>query len=172
MSFYKFTTPAALAAWDEMDHAEKELRSKGKAFAESFGGNAVYKSDLSRLRFYGVSFPGEMYISAQLWIKPMSNTNYASWPRSKPPKGMQDEHKALCDLWKTHHPGNSVSRDEFFVSVGLDWGMLFLTGFQYFRLGDVIYFDTSSTPKADSGDVEILGSEYKDAVKALREAKS
>jgi hypothetical protein len=42
--------------------------------------------------------------------------------------------------------------------------MLILCGITHFRVGDVIYFKTSTTP-SDSGAIEIVESEFKAAEK-------
>jgi acid phosphatase class B len=45
--------------------------------------------------------------------------------------------------------------------------MLILCGITHFRVGDVIYFKTSTTPSKGSGAIEIVESEFKAAEIAL-----
>ncbi|QUG75438.1 hypothetical protein GKQ23_10770 [Erwinia sp. E602] len=163
MSFYKFSTPAALTAWNEMDQQEAELIQQAATFAALFGAKPVFKNDLTCAYLYGVRFDGAAYGDPALWTKPTEQTGYAAWPRAKAPKGMGDEHKALAALWKEQKPLITVKRDSFLQSVGLDWGMLFLTGCTYFRRDDAIYFSTGAKPDPAAGGVEILGSEYQQA---------
>lgn len=163
MSFYKFSTPAALAAWDFMAQQAAELRQQANTFADLFGAKPVYSSDLTCSRFRGVLFDGSPYSDPALWTKPTDQTGFACWPRAKAPKGMGAEHKALVALWNQQKPSVSVKSDLFLKSVGLDWGMLIMTGCAYFRHGDAIYFNTGAKPDPAAGGVEILGSDYQQA---------
>ena len=79
---------------------------------------------------------------------------------------MAEQHKALTELWGGQVPKEAVDRAAFYPALGLDWGMLFLTGLAMFRHGDTIYIETGATPKPEAGAIEILGSEYKAARKA------
>jgi hypothetical protein len=73
---------------------------------------------------------------------------------------MSAEHKALMEIWNSNRPKKSVDVSAFYPAIGLDWGILFMTGFAMFRHADTIYIETGAKPKADAGAVEILGSEY------------
>lgn len=163
MIFYKFISPEALAAWDAMHKQETELRQHAATFAALFGAKPVFKSDLTRSYLFGVRFDGAAYLDPALWTKPTEQTGFSCWPRAKAPKGMGADHKALVELWAVQKPGFDVNRDPFLKSVGLDWGMLLLTGCAYFRHGDAIYFNTGAKPDAAAGGIEILGSEYQQA---------
>lgn len=168
MSFYKFNTPTAIAAWDAMKLADSELRKQGTAFAELFGARPVFKKDVTSTSFHGIRFHGTTYVSASLWTQPTSNNGYCSWPKAKAPRGMSASHKALMELWNGCRPKQSVDVSAFYPAIGLDWGILFMTGFAMFRHADAIYIETGAKPKADAGAIEILGSEYN---AAKREAK-
>lgn len=168
MSFYKINTPAAIAAWDLMKQADAALRKQGTAFAELFSARPVFKKDVTSTSFHGIRFHGATYVSKSLWTQPTSNNGYCSWPKSKAPRGMTASHKALMELWNSGRPKQSVDVSAFYPAIGLDWGILFMTGFSMFRHADTIYIETSAKPKADAGAVEILGSEYN---AAKREAK-
>lgn len=160
MSFYKISTPEALAAWDAMQQAGAELRRQGAAFAKLFGARPVFKNDVTSTSFRGIRFHGTTYVSESLWTQPTNNNGYCSWPKSKAPRGMSAEHKALMEIWNSNRPKTSVDVSAFYPAIGLDWGILFMTGFFMFRHADTIYIETGAKPKADVGAVEILGSEY------------
>lgn len=165
MSFYKFTTPEVLAAWDAVHKQETDLRQQATTFAALFGAKPVFKSDMMRTYLYGIRFDAAAYLDPGLWTKPTEQTGFACWPRAKAPKGMADNHKALMELWTVQKPDISVDRDPFLESAGLNWGMLFLTGCSYFRHGDTVYFNTGTKPDPAAGGVEILGSDYQLAKK-------
>ncbi|HHY1424302.1 hypothetical protein AB8884_03025 [Yersinia enterocolitica] len=165
MSYYKINTTAALAAWDEELRLRDELVEKGKAFAALFGAKPIFTTDVNRFSFYGVVFPESTptYGDPAIWTKPDRSARYTCRPRQKPPKGLGEESRALLKMWNENFPGPAVNRDPYFESLGLDWGMLFLCGLAHFRHGDIIYFRTGATPNEDSGAIEILSTEYKDA---------
>lgn len=172
MSFYKFTTAAALAAWDLMEKTEADLKQQSRTFAALFGATPVFSNDLTRGSLHGVVFTGPAYVDPALWTKPTDSTGFSCRPRAKAPKGMAAKHKALVALWREQKPAFSVDRTAFFESVGLDWGMLFMTGCAYFRHGNAIYFETGAKPAESASAVEILGSEYQQARKEALTQKS
>lgn len=163
MSYFKISTPEAIAAWNDLNQKDANLRKEGQSFADLFGGKAVFSNDLTRTSFYGVHFDGEPYASPELWTKPTEGKGYACWPKAKAPRGMNEEHKALAELWSGQVPMVAVDRTVFYPAIGLDWGMLFLTGLGIFCHDNTIYFETGSTPNPDVGAIEILGSDYKAA---------
>lgn len=166
MSYWKFTSKEALAAWEEMERQEAELKAQGESFAALFGGKPVYQKTMCDWRFYGVRFDGHVYVAADLWTKPTSKNGYAQQPRVKVPASLKRESEALWLLWYAQRPSVTADRKSFYESIGLDWGNLLFSGFDSFRSGDVIYVQTGATPKAEAGGVEILGSEYGAARKA------
>lgn len=166
MSYWKFTSKEALAAWDEMERQEAVLKAQGASFAALFGGKPVYQKTVCDWRFYGVRFDGHVYVAADLWTKPTSKNGYAQQPRVKVPTSLKRESEALWQLWNAQRPSVTADREAFYESIGLDWGNLIFSGFSMFRHGDVIYAETGATPKAEAGGVEILGSEYGAARKA------
>lgn len=166
MSFWKFSSKEALAAWDEMERQEAELKAQGESFAALFGGKPVYQKTACDWRFYGVRFDGREYNNPALWTKATSKNGYAQQPRVKVPAALKRESEALWQLWNEHRPHKIADREAFYHSIGLDWGNLLFSGFAMFRHGDVIYVETGATPKSEAGGVEILGSEYGAARKA------
>lgn len=166
MSYYKFSTLAALAAWDLMEVQEAELKEEGDSFAKLFSAQAVFKRDFISTTFFGVKFPLGPYLSADLWTKPTAQNGWSSTPKRTAPAGMRQESKALNELWEVQRPKQRLERDPFYQSIGLDWSSLFMAGCAYFRHNDVIYIETSAEPKPEAGGVEILGSEFKEAKKA------
>lgn len=169
MSYFKFTTSEALAAWDDMWQKDAALRKAGQSFAKLFGGRAVFNNDITRTSFYGIVFDDQIYASPTLWTAGKENTRYARWPKAKAPRGMAGEHRALTELWNGQYPKDVVDRCGFYRALGLDWGMLFLTGCQWFHQQGAIFIETGATPTPGSGAIEILGSEYKAARKASEE---
>lgn len=169
MSYWKFTSKEALAAWDEMERQEAVLKEQGESFAALFGGKPVYQKTVCDWRFYGVRFDGHVYVAADLWTKPTSKNGYAQQPRVKVPTSLKRESEALWQLWNAQRPSVTADREAFYESIGLDWGNLIFSGFSMFRHGDVIYAETGATPKAEAGGVEILGSEYGAARKAAED---
>jgi len=172
MSFFKFTSAEALSGWDRLQADANVLREAGETFASLFGGRAVFTSDGVRESFAGVKFSGAMYLSPEIWTKPTSRTGFACWPKSKAPAGKAEEHKALSDAWNAQRPKMYVDKAVFYPLLGLDWGTLLFTGITYFRHGDAIYVETSATPKAAAGAVEILGSEFEQAKRECMNAKA
>lgn len=166
MSFWKFSSKEALAAWDEMARQEEELKSHGSSFAALFGGKPVYQKTACDWRFYGVLFFGRAYGHEDLWTKGTTKNGGARLPRVKVPTSMKRESEALWQLWNDNRPHINADRKAFYESIGLDWGNLIFSGLSMFRHGDVIYVDTGATPKPEAGGVEILGSEYGAARKA------
>lgn len=167
MSYWKFTSKEALAAWDEMERQEAVLKEQGASFAALFGGKPVYQKTVCDWRFYGVRFDSaKVYGGIELWTKPTSKNGYAQQPRVKVPASLKRESEALWQLWNAQRPSVTADREAFYESIGLDWGNLIFSGFSMFRHGDVIYAETGATPKAEAGGVEILGSEYGAARKA------
>lgn len=167
MSYWKFTRAEALAAWDDMERQEDDLREKSKAFAELFGGEPVYQRTINDIRFYGVRF--HKVINVALWTKATSKNGFAQQPKVKVPAELKRESEALWQQWNEHRPSIKVDRDPMFEEIGFDWGNLMFSGFAMFRQGDVIYVETGSTPKPEAGGVEILGSEYSAAQRAAKE---
>jgi hypothetical protein len=84
---------------------------------------------------------------------------------------MSKEHRELWALWDEGYPGESVSREPLWSSLGLDWGMLFICGLEIFRFKDTIYFNTSAKPNLECGAVEITGSEYSAAAEDYQNGK-
>lgn len=167
MSFWKFSSKEALAAWDEMERQEEELKKQGTEFSALFGGKPVYQKTVCDWRFYGVRFDGREYGNPALWTKATNKNGYAQQPRVKVPTSLKRESEALWQLWNDQRPHINADREKFYESIGLDWGNLLFTGaHSMFRHGDVIYVDTGATPKPEAGGVEILGSEYGAARKA------
>ncbi|AHG22981.1 hypothetical protein Z042_22950 [Chania multitudinisentens RB-25] len=163
MSYFKISTPEAIAAWEGLWQKDADLRKEGQSFADLFSGKAVFINDLTRVSFYGVRFDGTPYGSAALWTQPNERKGYACWPKAKAPRGMNEEHKALIELWRGQEPIVALDKTVFYPAIGLEWGILFLTGLGMFRRGNTIYFETGATPKPEIGAIEILGSEFKAA---------
>lgn len=169
MSYWKFTSAEALAAWDEMERQEAVLKAQGQSFAALFNGKPVYQKTMCDWRFYGVRFDGKEYGSPALWTKPTSKNGFAQQPKVKVPANLKRESEALWQIWNEQRPHITADREAFFCSIGLDWGNLLFSGFNAFRHDDVIYVETGATPKPEAGGVEILGSEYNAAQRAAKE---
>lgn len=166
MSFWKFSSKEALAALEEIERQEHELKRRGDEFAALFGGKSVPQRTINEVRFYGVRFDGREYVNPALWTKATSKQGYAQQPRVKVPANLKRESEALWQIWNEQRPSIKVNHDPLFEALGFDWGNLLFSGFGMFRHGDVIYVETGATPKPEAGGVEILGSEYGAARKA------
>jgi len=173
MSFYKTTSKAAIQAWDFEILKRKELNEKAKEFAAKFGARPVFSTDATRHRFYAVAFPGGVptFGHPSLWTAATDANRYTTAPKRRAPAGMSKEHRELWALWDEGYPGESVSLEPLWSSLGLDWGMLFICGIEIFRFKDAIYFNTSAKPNLECGDVEITGSEYTAAAEDYKNGK-
>lgn len=169
MSYWKFTSAEALAAWDDMEKQEAELRKKGKEFAALFGAEPVFQRTINEVRFYGVRFDVIVHVHHALWTKATSKNGFAQMPKVKVPADLKWKSETLWEQWNDHRPSIKVNRDAMFESIGYDWGNLLFAGFEIFRHADVIYVQTKATPKPEAGGVEILGSEYAAAQRAAKE---
>ena len=169
MSYWKFTSAEALAAWDEVDRQESELQKSGVSFAALFGGKPVFQRNIDGRRFYGVRFDGHVYVASALWTQATSKNGFAQQPKVKVPTNLKRESEALWQLWNAQRPAMKASYEPVYDALGFNWGNLMFSGFGMFRQGDVIYVETGSTPKPEAGGVEILGSEYGAAQRAPKE---
>ena len=179
MSYYKFQTEAALAAWDHVEAQTAELQKVGQAFAELFGGKAVFQYTVTSRWFTGIQFSTQAKgHNPALWTAPTKQNGYSSVPLKNFPRGKRWEsdeqrndaklqHAELLTKWNDNYPALRVNKEPLLSSIGFDWGMLFLTGILYFRLADVIYAETSAKPDATAEGIEILGSEFSDAKRDL-----
>ncbi|MFC7776737.1 hypothetical protein ACFQW4_06660 [Pantoea sp. GCM10028869] len=172
MAYWKFIKPEQLAAWDKLRADETKMRAEGKEFAARFGARPVFSNDISRSVFHGVNFNEVFHVAKELWTKPSSNNGFASWPKARAPKGLSEEFKSLSAEWKVNYPQTKVSNDEFYSIIGLDWGMLFISGITYFRHGDAIYVETKAQPKQEAEGVEIVGSVFDAAKREYLDAKA
>lgn len=170
MSYYKFSTPEALAAWAEMLRQEAELKRVCESFCALFGGKPVYLRTAADIRFGGIRFDGAPYNGAELWTKPVQRDSFVQYPRKRVPAALREKSEALHELWNGQRPDYKADKEAFYQSIGLDWGNLMFAGFTMFMHNDVIYISTGATPKPEAGGVEILGSEFETARKAA-EAK-
>ncbi|HCB0898973.1 hypothetical protein ACT02A_19480 [Klebsiella quasipneumoniae] len=170
MGFYKTAQKAALDAWDNEIHQRAELKEKALEFAKKFGGKPVFCGDATDFRFHGLSFDAAPLIGhSSLWTLSRSQNGYTREPRGKSriPRERRAEHLQLLDAWDEGRPTERISREPYWKALGLEWGMLILCGITHFRVGDVIYFKTSTTPSKGSGVIEIVESEFYDAEIAL-----
>lgn len=172
MSYFKFTSAAALEAWADMERQEQELKAQSEAFATLFGGKPIFQKTACDTRFYGVLFFGSAYGNEELWTKGTSKNGGARQPRVKVPGSLKLESEALWQLWNEKRPTMTADREAFYQSIGLDWGNLLFGGFEMFLLDGAIYVQTGATPKPEAGGEEILGSVYHNAKAAATAAKA
>lgn len=171
MSYFKFTSEKALTAWSAIQAKDAELRKQSMSFAALFGGIPVHSTSITSTTFHGVLFSSSPYVSAALWTKPAQKDGYSRRPRARAPKGLETEHAALKLLWNGQAPTESVDLTELYPAIGLDWGMLFLTGLHMFRFSGAVYVETGATPAPEADPIEILGSEFHAARKAYEVSK-
>lgn len=179
MSYFKFQTEAALAAWDHVEVQTSDLQKTGQAFAELFGGKAVFQYTVTSRWFTGIQFNSQPEgHNPALWTAPTKQNGFSSVPLKNFPRGKRwesneqrneakQQHAELLTKWNDNYPAQRVNKEGLLSSIGFDWGMLFLTGIIYFRLADVIYAETSAKPDAAAMGIEILGSEFADAKREL-----
>lgn len=170
MGFYKTTQKAAIDAWDNEIRQRAELKEKALEFAKKFGGKPVFSGSATDFHFHGLSFDAAPLIGhSSLWTISRSQNGYTREPRGKTriPRERREEHLRLLDAWDDGRPTGRISREPYWKALGLEWGMLILCGITHFRVGDAIYFRTSTTPSRDSGAIEIVESEFYDAEIAL-----
>lgn len=174
MSYFKFSSTEALAAWADMERQEQELKAQSESFVALFGGKPVFQKTACDTRFYGVRFifDGEIYGDHELWTKPASRNGYAQQPRRKVPASLKRESEALWQLWNEKRPTLIADREAFYQSIGLDWGNLLFSGIEMFLHDGAIYVQTGATPKAEAGGEEILGSVYNNAKAAFNAVKA
>lgn len=172
MSYFKFNSAEALAAWDEMERQERELKTQSEAFAALFGGKPVFQKTACDWRFHGVRFDEHVYISEALWTKQSQRNGWSRTPLVKVPASMKQESQKLRELWDARRPTAVAERDGVYTAIGLDWGDLIFCGIEMFRLGDEIYVQTGATPKPEAGGIEILGSAYTEAKAAFKADKA
>lgn len=170
MSYFKFSTAESLAAYKEMIRQEQELKRVCQSFCALFGGKPVYFRSAADTRFSGIKFDGVPYNGAELWTKPVPRDSFVQYPRKRVPAALREKSEALHAIWNEQRPDYKADKEAFYQSIGLDWGNLLFSGFTMFLHDDVIYVSAGATPKPEAGGIEILGSEYNAARKAV-EAK-
>lgn len=166
MSYYKYATPVALAAWEEYCRQKEELKRACESFCALFGGKPVYFRGAADDRFSGIKFSGEPYNGHELWTKPVARDSFVQHPRKRVPAALREKSEALHALWNEQRPELKADREPFYQALGLDWGNVVFSGFHMVVRDGVIYVNTGATPKPEAGGVEILGSEYAAAAAA------
>lgn len=168
MSYYKYDTPEARAAWAEYCRQEAELKKACESFCNLFGGKPVYFRTATDDRFSGIKFSGEPYNGHELWTKPVARDSFVQHPRKRVPAALREKSEALHAIWNEQRPNLKADKEAFFQSLGLDWGNIIFDSFSMVVREGVVYVSTGAQPKPESGAVEILGSEYSAAVKAAQ----
>lgn len=164
MSYFK--SKEAVKAWDEYNGKSADLRESLIALKEEFGGNLIFRQDVNRVSFGGLSFDGTLPEHAHLWTKPVRRNGNIIRPRASI-KGADD--KALLKELKVKYAellpsDTSVSLEPLYQSIGTSWGDIMFAGISWFKRGDYLYLKT--TAKLGSDCVEIMGSEYELAKEA------
>jgi len=175
--FYKTTAPAVLAAIQIWDEKRAEFDAKRENLKNVFGGPG------SPMHSGNDSYVGGVKISASQdldmhWRRPDEYGYRALRSAAKPEKGATKEaraaykveHEKLQALWKEHCP-DSISKDDVWKAIGIDWGSVWLSGGVFFQHEGVVYLHLGFQLKDDGsqaeGAVEILGSELEMARQAV-----
>ena len=170
MSYYKINTAAAIAAWHVEDEVLKRLQRESREFAKRFGAIAVFERSINTISFRGVRLASPAHPT--IWTKPTQNNGWICQPLKKAPVGLKDEHATLIAEWEEYRPKFTVDQDPLFEALGIDWGMLFLSGYTLFMHDNEIYLDVKAVPRPNAEAVEILGSVFNEAKKLAEIAKA
>ncbi|HGY4723309.1 TPA: hypothetical protein ACNV1G_004558 [Citrobacter amalonaticus] len=171
MKYFKYIHEAATEAMDNLYVARQALFDEGVAFCQRFGGRPVFGESITDVSFRGIKFNDPLPEVPEIWTKPEHDSG-ACWPRKRVPSSLRQASNDLHHEWDAHRPRSRVNSEALYTALGLNWGMLILTGATYFRYQGVVYLATSSTPEASAGAVEILGSEYEAAYRAHKGHKT
>lgn len=170
---YKTTSPAVLESVRAWDEKLKALHLKREQMAQTFGGPG------SPMHSGGDKYVGGVKISASKdldvhWCRP-DEYGYRSLRTApkllkgteKPARAqIKAEHARLQALWAEHCPGR-INSDDVWKIIGLDWGMIWLSGGVFFELDGAVYLHLGFKLSDDGGQVqgakEIMASELEAA---------
>lgn len=195
--YYKTSDEKVLSAIRKLNKEKDELIAKSNILAAKFNAKAMTSTSTTGARFAGIvlnNYHGFSWGRGSpiredkiLWTAP--NSNNISWPRSSLTKkhfepwvrGMDDVEKSdyirdkraqLKDLQSEYNSLsagiNSIRFDDFFESIGTDWGNMMFSGIKWLELDGIVYLATSQD-LANVAD-EILGSEFEAAHTKNRDA--
>lgn len=170
MSFYKTNNPAVLLAEDKLDKEKELLVQEAKAFAELFGAKQVLYNKSMDFSFGGLCFSPAQDL--KLWTNPDRKHGHQK-PRVKVTKLTDEEkqqHKKLLEDWQNNYPNRSVRNDEFYSSFGKEVGSFFFSSLMWFAWDGFVYLKTEVALSQPM--IEILGSEFNTAHKALKNAST
>jgi hypothetical protein len=174
MPFYKTSDKNVLAAFAAYAEQNTEIDAQAKAFADLFGAKPVYRLDFSGRSFFGLKFTPAL--SSPLWTKPRDgdtqqprsvlhrDISRTSTPEAR--KRLNAELKTLNAKYSDNFPKGKALLDQFWESMGTDWGSLLLSGVGFFPTDEIIYVTTSA--RLNDRVTEILESEYRKAQEAAR----
>lgn len=171
MSYFKNETKEALAVLAKVQAELKALWKEAAEFSTQFGATPIIATSGTHRHFHSVTFKGgDFYESPGLWTVPDRNFGGSCRPRKKVPATLKEQSKALHELWEKR-PKTVVDSEPIYAAVGLNSMIgIFGGGINMTFTPSGIYIETDITPNTDSGTFEILGSEFKAAIKQGREA--
>lgn len=158
LTYYKCTSEDALKASQEREQAMRDLKEKGKIFAEYFGGELLGNNSITGFRLTGLHFNPPKDIN--LWTKPNQNDNGVQFPRLKVTKEFKEASSKLLREYKEKFPIEKVEVEPLLNAIGTTWGNVLFNsgGFEIFGREDAIY--VASCLKLNEHCKEILASEF------------
>lgn len=166
MSFFKTNDPVVLEAIKQYIDDVTQLHEQCNSFGAMFSADKTIMHSTYACRWFGglVFIPSK---DSKFWTKP-DRKDRTQRPRNKV-SGMTEEekesHAKLLEQWQSYYPKKRPSKDDFYKTIGTDWGHVLFSGFGFFVHKDSVYIETSLTLGPNV--TEILGSEYKAAKAAF-----
>ena len=173
MKFYKVISEKSLNAYKKLDADRLELRANAKLLADEYDAEPIILQDSDSIWFCGIKFKDNSKVNREIWTKPSREYGH-SWLRVKPLKKIHQEEfdaevKKWSELFSKFFPnGTRVSKNDFYSTLGLDGSSFFFGYFKAFEFQNVFYIETSLDMK---NAIEILGSEYQNAVTSSEKLK-
>ena len=173
MKFYKVTSEQSLNAYKKLVADHLELRANAKLLADEYDAEPIILQDSDSIWFCGIKFKDNSKVNREIWTKPSREYGH-SWLRVKPLKKIhQEEFDGEVQKWnelfsKFFPNGERVSKNDFYSTMGLDGSSFFFSYFKLFEFQEVFYIKTTIDMK---NAIEILGSEYQNAVNASENSK-
>ncbi|WP_432745823.1 hypothetical protein ABXJ76_07965 [Methylobacter sp. G7] len=162
MSFFMTEDPAVLVAINQYYDEVNSLKDAANAFKTLLSAyKSLVYSDSRSAEFGGLIFNPPK--DNCFWTKPNRNDR-SQQPRNKVTKMTAEEkqsHKKLLEQWASEYPKMRPNKDEFYKSIGTNWGNIFLNGIGFFIHNESVYIHTDAS--LGENVTEILGSVFEAA---------
>lgn len=158
VSYYKCEDPEVIQIEVVRQMAILELKARGKAFAEHFGGELLGRNDIHAYSLSGLRFNPPKDIN--IWTKPNPNDGNIQYPRLKVKKEFKEASAQLLKEYKEKFPTERVSMEPLLQALGTSWGNVLFSpgGFSLFSTESAVYVATGL--KLNESCKEILASEF------------